>query len=112
MSADGPPGRLTITRHHARVDAIRAYRVLLDGNNVGEIGNDSSIELSVRPGVHEVYLKVDWCQSQVLSIDVRPDENAELGCRPAATFRSLLLMITVGRKRYIDLRLTRRSSST
>ncbi len=112
MSGEGSLGRLTIKRWHAYGDAIRPYLVVLDGDRVGEILDDSSIELSVSPGQHELYLKIDWCRSPILSIDVRPNEDLELECHPNATFLTLLPMVTLGRKRYIDLRLTRRSASS
>ncbi len=103
-------GRLTIKRPHGYVNALRPYRVVLDGDEVGEVGDGSTVELSVSPGRHEVYLKIDWCRSPVLAVNVRTDDHLEFECHPAATFLSLLPMITLGRKRYIDLRLTRRWS--
>ena len=112
IAGEGLLGRLTINRRHAYGDVIRPSRGVLDGDQVGEIFDDSSIELSVSPGQHELYLKIDWCRSPILSIEVRPNEDLELECHPAATFLTLLPRITLGRKRYIDLRLTRRWSST
>jgi len=48
-------------------DRLRAYTVELDGEVVGTVGNGESKQFDVRPGVHEMQLRLDWGLSLDLS---------------------------------------------
>jgi len=63
-------------------------------------GEKEAIEVS--PGELEVYLKIDWCRSRTVRVNLEPGSEARLRCRP----RSLLAApygLTFGRKNYIRL---------
>lgn len=93
-----------------RVDRHRAYKILVDGQKVGHISSGETKVFEVQPGEHEVQLKIDWCSSDTLEVDLASDGTATFLCKPRASQRSRtklvlegIYLITVGRKRYIDL---------
>lgn len=101
---------LTITRDGPMIrDRVRAYQVLIDGRQEGFVHDGETAEFYVSRGLHHVGLKIDWCGSPTLSVDVGA-EGAELECGPnwpawhSLVFPLLLWQATFGRKRWISLR--------
>ncbi len=86
------------------VDRLRAYKVLIDDEHRGTIGRGQTLTLDVAPGRHTVMLKIDWARSQKLNVDVGDGETARLRCAPAANPLTGLWYSTIGRGRYIRLR--------
>src|SRR5580658_9326804 len=66
-------------------DRFRAYRIVLDGLQVGEIRNGQTVDFPVSPGRHELHLKIDWAGSKVLTFEVSADEIVRFRCEPEAT---------------------------
>ncbi len=93
---------IRIARHHAWADSIRWYKVIVDGEHVSDVADDSAVEVLASPGRHELSLKIAWCRSPVVQLNLRPGEIARFECAPAVGLNRLWL-ITVGRHRYIDL---------
>ena len=62
--------RLTVSRDSGYADRIRKYRVLVDGTEVGRLGDGESLTVEVQPGPHTVQAKIDWCGSRVLDLAV------------------------------------------
>ncbi|WP_440895491.1 hypothetical protein ACS127_13140 [Amphibacillus sp. Q70] len=60
-------------------DMVRAYKIILDGKKVGQIKNDQQIELEVLPGEHQLYLKIDWCRSNIIEFK-QDDRMIEFEC--------------------------------
>jgi hypothetical protein len=103
---------ITITRDAPlRRDRLRHYRVIIDGEFAGLIGHGNAEAFDVTPGRHIVELKIDWCSSPPLIVDVRR-EGARLVCGPNWTawrsliFPLLLWQVTFGRNRWISLAMT------
>jgi hypothetical protein len=95
---------LVVRRLHAPwMDRARDYRVLVDGQQRAQIGNDSTVQIGVTPGEHVVRLKVDWCGSPEVAITVAHSAIVRLECRPNAGALSALLYVTIWRHRYISL---------
>jgi hypothetical protein len=66
-------------------DRMRDYIVLVDGSERGRVGNDAEVRVHVEPGRHRVQLKIDWCGSPVVDVDV-PEGVAQVpDCGPNAT---------------------------
>lgn len=99
---------IRIERPSCWADRARTYKVMLDGREVGRIGNKQTLELDVAPGPHELYLAIDWCRSPSVAFEA-PEGDAQpiaFRCTPAmAGWRQALaiLYITVWRGRYIRL---------
>ena len=66
---------LTIVRDSGYADRIRAYRVILDGQKIGEIRNGETKQFPIAPGRHRIALKVDWCGSKPVDFTVTETDN-------------------------------------
>jgi hypothetical protein len=56
------------------VDLLRAYRIYIDNQYVGKLHNGATAEFSAVPGLHEVYLRIDWCGSQRVQVQCAPGD--------------------------------------
>ena len=63
-------------------DILRAYRIIVDGREVGKINRNSEIRIPVSAGKHAVQLKIDWCSSSELIISVADGISMALECGP------------------------------
>ena len=61
-------------------DRIRAYKVFLDGAEVGKIMRDQTLKLDVESGDHEIFLTLDWVSSNKLVFRAKPNEDVYLEC--------------------------------
>jgi hypothetical protein len=76
-------GRLVLTREHSgRRDRRRRYKVLLDDEQVGTIGDREVQAYLVAPGEHVVRLKLDWTTSNKVTVQLGETEDINLVCRP------------------------------
>lgn len=66
---------LTITRDKGYADRLRAYKVVLNGERIGEIRNGETKEFSICPGKHTLSLKIDWCGSDTAEFAVDREEK-------------------------------------
>jgi hypothetical protein len=70
-----------IERKPAWGDLLRSYTIFLDARPIGGIRPGLSRSFEVHPGRHEVFLNIDWCSSQHLTIDLAPGEEVKLICQ-------------------------------
>lgn len=78
---------LIIRRGRAYADAVRAYKIFVDGEARGEIRQGGEVSLDVPPGQHVVQLRVDWCTSS--EVTVRAGEApVVLACRPKSSWHA------------------------
>jgi len=85
-------------------DKLRAYKVLVDDQEVGEIKQQGDLVLPVAPGRHVVQLKLDWCCSPKIDIEVSKGSTLPITCGPNSHPLLVLLYVTLLRKQYIWLR--------
>lgn len=83
-------------------DRRRAYRVIVDGGEVGRLGNGESASFEVAPGSHELHLKIDWCRSERLALDLAPGETAVIECEARNPWQALY-WVSFGCRRYVKL---------
>jgi hypothetical protein len=96
---------IELTREADRyVDRTRAYRVLVDGERVGKIKAGETARYAVAAGMHRVQLRIDWCSSPTLEVDVPNGGHVALDCGPGAKFYNLFWIIVARPGRYIALR--------
>lgn len=76
-------GRLVIRRQPGSSSILRAFRVLVDGNQVGRLRQDGELAVDVEPGTHAVQIKVDWAGSKPLEVTAGPGEVIRLVCETA-----------------------------
>jgi hypothetical protein len=94
---------IEIQRASKYTDRVRAYKVHVDGKEVGTIKNGETAEFQVAPGTHEVKLTIDWTSSPPLTIDAPPGGAVRLTCAPRANPFTALWFATVGKNRYLKL---------
>jgi hypothetical protein len=84
------------------VDRWRAYEVIVNGQPRAELKRGEHRTLEIDPGHVEVFLRIDWCRSRVMRMDLTPGAEKHLICRP----RSLLTAfygIIFARDNYVQL---------
>ena len=97
---------ITVRRKGGFADLTRAYKILVDGVAVGAVNHDDKVSLPVLPGVRSVQLKIDWCTSPALEVNVAAGETALLDCGNSVTVFTTILYITIWRGKYLWLRQT------
>lgn len=84
MKSDASPtSKLCIVRGGGWQDALRSYKVFLDGQLVGELKRNSELALPVPQGLHTVQLRIDWLGSPEVAVRVGVGQTRLLSCRPA-----------------------------
>lgn len=91
-------------RDAAYQDRARAYKVLLDGEEVGKVKRGQTVTVDAAPGAHKLQLKIDWARSPTLDVQLEPGEDAHFECAPNSTPLTALYWITFGLKNYIQLK--------
>jgi len=94
---------LVIRRVADARDREYPYRVLVDGKQRAEVGDDATVQIGVTPGEHRVALRVKWCGSRELPFTIQPGEIVRMQCRPHSRALLALLYITLWRNDYIAL---------
>ena len=95
---------IKVTREHAPWrDRARSYKVLIDGRQVGMLRQDDAATYTVEPGTHTVQMKIDWCTSRKLSVDVPNDGTTEVTCRPGHSSWTALYDCIFRSGSYIDI---------
>ncbi|OGS59159.1 MAG: hypothetical protein A3J79_04370 [Elusimicrobia bacterium RIFOXYB2_FULL_62_6] len=61
---------IKIKRDSGYADLFRGYKVIIDGKVAARIQNGQTISLEAPKGKHMLYLKLDWCRSNVLEFEV------------------------------------------
>jgi hypothetical protein len=91
---------IQITRGPGYGDGLRAYRIVIDGEQRGKIGRGETVDIEVPSGPHELVLKIDWCRSPRLSFTVA--DRALFTCGPNRISPALRRLFHP--TRWIDLR--------
>ncbi len=93
---------LVIRRAHARRHRLRKYRLVIDGRQRAELGDDETVQAPVTPGEHVIRVQIGWRGSRELKLDVAHGAIVRLECRPKA-IPLLGLMYVYWRHDYISL---------
>jgi hypothetical protein len=88
-------------------DRYRAYKVYVDGEQRDSINADSEVHIQVAPGKHACQLRLDWCSSPILEIEVAANETKIVECGSNANPFLSVIFVTFLRKRYIWVRVER-----
>lgn len=59
---------------------LRAFSVFIDGRKVSKIRNGQAVCFAVEPGQYELFVKIDWCMSNVLTLTVPEHGTADILC--------------------------------
>lgn len=96
-------GKITITRASTYPDRLRAYKVMLDGLEIGTIKNGQTETFSAPAGTHELHLKIDWTTSPSHRFDLAPGEEARFMCRPRGNAITAIGYAMFARNKYLVL---------
>lgn len=69
-------GEIVIKRTQTFADQHRMYTVLIDNKPMGEVAANGMCRLLVTVGGHSLSVKIDWCHSRPMQLDVQ--KNATL----------------------------------
>ena len=72
---------LILNRQPGKRDLWRAYRVMVDGNQVAVLNEGETCELTLSPGDHQVWIKLDWTRSPKIKLDLAEASRTYLQCR-------------------------------
>jgi hypothetical protein len=86
---------------------LRDYRVILDGQEIGRIGNGETKSFTIASGQHQIAVKIDWCSSNELTFSLSPDGSLVFQCD--SKLRGLRLLgaiyyVLFARKSYLWLK--------
>ena len=95
---------IVVRRKSAWADKLRKYRIVVDGAVCGTVTDGAVARVAVHPGRHVVRLKIAWCWSAPVEVDVARGAERVLECAPATSSFLWLLYATFWRNRYISLR--------
>ena len=96
-----------IQRLSAYADKLRAYTILLDDSDVGEIRDGETKSIEAAPGQHTLKLQISWCSSNEVSFVIKnKGEHINFRCVSSLKGSSLWLAVVYAffmPKRYIRL---------
>ena len=94
---------IEIKREASWADRLRKYKVILDEKEIGSIRQKETFEFQTNPGLHTLYLQIDWCRSEKLEFEIRDNESLEFKCGGLSNVKFLTLMwyITFKRNSYL-----------
>jgi hypothetical protein len=97
---------LVLTRAKTMSDKMRAYKVIVDGTEVGRIKEGEEASYKLDSGSHNLLIKIDWTSSPPVSFDLAPGEQVRFECKgPANPLVGIGKMIA-SRGKYISLERT------
>lgn len=68
---------IRITRKNDYFGLARKLKVYVDNKHVGNVRWKNSVDISVPPGRHEFYVKMDWCRSTPIQLNIRENDLVE-----------------------------------
>jgi len=77
---------ITIIREGDWSDKLRKWRILIDGQEVGQMRERGTFQYEIPSGRHELTMKVDWASSETLRFEIAPGEEVGFVCRSGRRF--------------------------
>ena len=66
---------IKIRRTYDYINAMRDYRLFIDGQIIGTIGVGQVKEFEIPAGQHSVIAKIDWCSSPEFSFEINDNDS-------------------------------------
>ena len=66
---------IIINRTSEYLNRLRNYDVYIDGEKIDTISNGETKEFNISAGQHSILIKIDWCSSQTLLVDINDNET-------------------------------------
>jgi hypothetical protein len=71
---------IRLKRDSGYADRLRKYRVLLDGQEIGRIGDGEEKVFEITSGQHQLVVKVDWAKTPAVSFVAGQGQTAKFSC--------------------------------
>jgi hypothetical protein len=71
---------LRVTRINQWISRFRRFRILLNGDVIGQVRNASVAEFEIAPGQHDLQVKIDWVASDPVTFVAEPGQIIEFEC--------------------------------
>ena len=78
-----------LTRDSAWSNKLRNYKVTVDGNKIGLVGDGETFSFTLPVGRHQLRLGVDFYGSNTLDLELRAGEHAYLECGNNSSLKGL-----------------------
>ncbi len=65
--------KIILSRKKEWANRARKFNVFIDGEKKDTISNGEIKEIELTPGNHKILMKVDWCSSPELEVDVKEE---------------------------------------
>jgi hypothetical protein len=102
---------IVVRRASAWGDKLRAYRIIVNGEDRGSVSENGETRIAVAPGRNVVRMKIDWCWSAAVDLDVDEGTVRALECGPNAHPFLVLFYISFLKHDYLWLRASRMHAS-
>ena len=96
---------IRFVRPSGYADRIRSYQMLVNGRDVGTIGNGKTLEVKAAPGAIRIEAKIDWAKARPLTVNTVPRQTVEVEVRNRWGVWLALWAITFGKDDYLLLTL-------
>ncbi len=105
MGDPGARARVRVRRDSDRLtERFRRYRILLDGVGVGAVKHGETVSVETEAGHHRLQVAIDWGQSLPVELELGAGDEVEVQCWANASPFTALYWSTLGRRRYLGLR--------
>jgi hypothetical protein len=97
---------ISVRRESAFFDRFRDYRILLDGREIGRIGNGQEKSFQIDPGEHELLMTIDWCSSSPVRFLAVSGQDSRFRCGSGIRgkrFWFSLYYVVFARRQYVWL---------
>src|SRR5450759_2542047 len=86
---------IKIKRTNDYVNALRDYRLYIDGQKIGTIGNNQIKEFDIPIGQHSLIAKLDWCSSPEFPFEASEKDSKNLLLGGMRSSRWLMPLISI-----------------
>ena len=86
---------IKIKRTNDYVNALRDYRLFIDGQKIGTIGNNQIKEFDIPIGEHSLIAKIDWCSSPAFSFETNGSDSKIILLGAIRSWRWLMPLISI-----------------
>ena len=99
-----PAGHLTLTRKVDGTNYLRKLKIFVDDEIVCLISVGETVHLKLPEGPHQISVKIDWCKTEPITIEIDNARNTQLIC--GSTFNDWKCIFTwaVDPKNYLYVR--------
>lgn len=88
--------------HEGWRDRYRSYEVIVNGERRADLWRGEATAIEVDPGEVEIYIKIDWCKSRSIRMNMKAGSEKRLFCRPGSLLTGTY-GVTLGRNNYVRI---------